>query len=60
MNLNLNPRIPGVNHYDATPTVTKHRLVNETVYPALTDTNLARLNLGVGEEVQFGFTPQVS
>jgi hypothetical protein len=55
--LNLNVQIPGVNHYSATPTVTKYKLVHETVNPALTDTNLARLNLGVGEEVRFGFTP---
>jgi hypothetical protein len=55
--LNLNLRIPGVAHYSATPTVTKYKLVHETVNPALTDTNLARLNLGVGEEVRFGFTP---
>ena len=60
--LNLNLRIPGVKHYNVNPmpTVTKHKLVHETVHPALTDTNLARLNLGVGEEVKFGFTPPFS
>jgi hypothetical protein len=57
MNLNLNLRIPGVAHYNATPTATKFKLAHETVNPALTDTNRARLNLGVGEEVRFGFTP---
>jgi hypothetical protein len=58
--LDLNLRIPGVKHYNAVPTVVKHKLVHETINPALTDANLHRTTLGVGEEVKFGFTPAVT
>ncbi len=51
--LNLDLRIPGVKHYNVNPmpTVTKHKLVHETLNQALTDTNWERMNLGVGEDV---------
>jgi len=55
--INLNLRVPGVKHYDAHSSQQKFKLVHETVHPALTDTNLDRLNLGVGEEVNFRFEP---
>ena len=50
---------PGIKHYNAWASPTKYELVHQTVNPALTDTNLARLNLGVGEEVDFHFSNEV-
>jgi len=53
----LNLRVPGVKHYGAWATATRHKLVHETLHPALTDTNLARTSLGVGEYVECWFDP---
>ena len=56
--VDLNVWIPGVKHYYVqTPTVRKYRLVHQTAKQALMDTNWDRTNLGVGEEVAFGFFP---
>lgn len=55
----LNLRVPGVKHYGAWASATRHKLVHETLHPALTDTNLARTKLGVGEQVTFWFDPTI-
>ena len=39
------------------PETYKYTLKHTTYYPALTDTNLSRTTVGVGEEVSFGFQP---
>ena len=57
MKLDLDLRILNARHYSATPTATKYPLVHVTENPALTDTNRARLNLGVGEQVDFSGWP---
>jgi hypothetical protein len=43
--------------YTTGPGAGGYRLKTRTHYPALTDTNLARLNLGVGEEVDLSGMP---
>jgi hypothetical protein len=53
----LNLKVTGAKHYGAWASATRHKLVHETRYPALTDTNLARLQLGVGEYVDCRFEP---
>ena len=55
--LDLNMHIINARHYSATPTPMKYPLVHVTENPALTDTNRARLNLGVGEQVDFSGWP---
>jgi hypothetical protein len=54
---NLNLRVKGAKHYDATVNVIRHDLLHETVCRALTDPNLARTQLGVGEYVNCWFEP---
>ena len=54
--MDLKLRVFEARHYSATPSVEKYELMHLTKHPALTDTNLARLNLGVGEEVNCYFT----
>ena len=53
----LNMRVRGAKHYDARASATRHKLVHETLYPALTEPDLARTQLGVGEYVNCGFEP---
>ena len=38
---------------------TPHQFVHQTLHPALTNTNLDRTMVGVGEEVNIGFKPPV-
>jgi hypothetical protein len=54
---NLNLRVKGAKHYDATVNATRHDLLHETLYPAWADSNLARTQLGVGEYVNCWFEP---
>jgi hypothetical protein len=58
--MNLNLRVPGVKDYSAWASVEKHKLVHLTKNQALTDPNLERTKLGVGEEVTCGFYPPVT
>jgi len=51
----VTPKVRGKDYHAFTVEAVKHRLVHETRHPALTDTNLARTKLGVGEEVHFNF-----
>jgi hypothetical protein len=52
------PEVAGNTNYTfTTPVATEYVLTHQTKYPALTDTNLSRLNLGVGEYVTFGGMP---
>jgi hypothetical protein len=50
-------KVPGNPKYTFNIYGTKYTLVSQTVYPALTDTNLSRKTLGVGEQVYLYFTP---
>ena len=56
----ITPKVSGLNpnYYTFTaPTKTIYTLTHQTLYPAYSDTNLARLNLGVGEYVTFSGMP---
>lgn len=53
----LNMHVWDAKHYGAWASVAWHELVHETLHPALTDPNLERLQLGVGEYVNCGFEP---
>ena len=54
----VTPKVAGTSYYKfSAPAATKYKLTHQTHYPALTDTNRARLNLGVGEEVDLGGMP---
>jgi hypothetical protein len=53
----LGLQVPGVKHYGAWATATRHELLHETLHPALADTDLARTNLGVGEYVECWLDP---
>jgi hypothetical protein len=55
----LNLRVPGVKHYDAEATAVKHKMIHQTTYPALTNPDLNRTTIGVGEEVAFYFDPSL-
>jgi len=54
----VTPTVEGNPYYTYTkPGVSKHRLVHQTQCAALTDSNLERRSLGVGEYVNFSFDP---
>lgn len=55
----LNLKVKGAKHYNVGVNPTKHKLIHATHCTALTDSRPDRLNLGVGEYVNFSFTPPV-
>jgi hypothetical protein len=54
--MQIRPTVSGAKHFQTSTWTTELKLVHATVCEALTDKNLARLNLGVGEYVSLGFT----
>jgi hypothetical protein len=52
--------VPGSKHFNAGVSAAKHRLVHNTACAALTDPDLERINLGVGEYVSFSFDPPLN
>jgi Glucodextranase, domain B len=55
--IDITPSAPVTSFVGNLPGQQKYVLTHQTAYPALTDTNLARLNLGVGEYVYFDGMP---
>ena len=53
--IDVTPKVRGKDYYSFTVAAPKHKLIHATRHPALTETNLARTKLGVGEYVDFWF-----
>ena len=54
----VTPKFTGADDYSfSRPTVQVYQIIHQTEHPALTDTNRARTNLGVGEEVNLSGMP---